>query len=511
MKLFLALIFIFIFAKAFGAEKKTVPDDARWKEITADIEQYAQKGMKELGIPGMAVGIVQGDKAIYTKGFGVKAAGTKSAVTTDTIFQIGSTSKAFTACVAGMMQDEGLFNWEDPVINYLPDFIMYDPWVTREFKVWDMMAQHSGLPGYSADFLSSCGFDRGQIIRAIRYIKPVTSFRAQYAYQNNMFLAVAALEEKLSGKSWEENVRERIFKPLGMESSTMDLESFRNAKDAASLHVKVKDEVVAVPMDWRYMRWVYTYAPAGGINSNITDMVKWLKFQINGGALDGKQLVSKENMQFLQTPKTILGPVSDGHQAYYCQGWLYMEHDPYPVIWHNGGTTGMKTMIAFVPQAKVGIVVLSNLITGFPEDLAFRFFNGYFGLELKDNIAKMKEQEQKAVDEEAAKIPKAPKQPCAALPLEQYAGEYENDVYGKIDVAAEDKGLLIMIGPLKTELRLAHFDKNDFQGIFPDLDITETPTFVRFDVEPDMSIAGLTIEAINEDGCGVFRKVKPKE
>ena len=507
LKLFFAAIFIFICVNSFAEVNKAVSEDERRRQIISDVEQYAQKGMQEWGIPGMAVGIVQGDAVIYTKGFGVKTAGGSSAVTSDTIFQIGSTSKAFTACLAAMLQDEGKFNWDEPVTKYLPDFAMYDPWVSREFEIWDMMAQHSGLPGYSADFLSMCGFDRSQIIRAMRYIKPVTSFRAKYAYQNNMFLAVAGLEEKLSGRSWEENIRERIFKLLGMENSTTDLASFRNAKDVASLHVKVKDKAVAVPMDWKGMHWVYTYGPAGGINSNITDMVKWLRFQINGGALNGKQLVSKENTEFLQTPKTILEQKAGGRKAYYCQGWLYMEDDPHPIVWHNGGTTGMKTMIAFVPQAKVGIVILSNLITEFPEDLAFRFFKNYFGLTLEDNIARMKEEEKNAMDEELAKSPKAPAQPCAAMPLEQYAGEYQNDVYGKIDVVLKNKGLSILIGPLKSEFKLAHFDKNDFQAVLTDLDLTATPCFVRFDAGPDKTLLGLTIGAINDDGCGVFEKV----
>ncbi|MDD5652932.1 MAG: serine hydrolase [Candidatus Omnitrophica bacterium] len=511
----LRVVFILIFLLSFGQvnaqDNKNVPTPERWKQITDDLEQYLQKGMKEWEIPGMAIGIVQGDQVVYTKGFGVKEAGAVSAVSSETIFQIGSTSKAFTAAIAAMLQDEGKFNWEDPVIKYLSDFVMYDPWVTREIEVWELMAQHSGLPGYSADLLSICGFDRNQIIKAIRYIKPISSFRTKYAYQNNMFLAMAALEEKLSGKSWEDNIKERIFKPLGMSDSTLDLASFRQAKDVSFIHMKAKDKIVAVPMDWKYMNWVYTYAPAGGINSNIKDMVKWLKFQINAGAINGKQLISKKNMEFLHSPKTIIDEKISGHSAYYAQAWLYMENEPYPVIWHNGGTSGSKTMIAFVPQEKIGIVILSNLITGFPEDVAFRFFNNYFGKPLKDNITEMKEKEKKERDEELAKIPKAPQQMCPSLPLEQYSGEYQNNVYGKISVSQNNGNLSIFIGPLKAELKLTHWDKNDFTATWPDFDLSETPTFVRFDVDPDNTVSGVIIGAINEDGCGSFEKVQEKK
>ena len=508
LRVFFALVFIFIFAQAHAEEKKSVPAPERWKQITADVEQYAQKGMKEFEIPGMAIGIIQGDEVVFAKGLGVKEIGTKNAVTAGTIFQIGSTSKAFTAAVAGMLQDEGKFNWDDRVINYLPDFATYDAWVTREFQVRDLMAQHSGLPGYSGDSLSMCGFNRSQLIHAIRYIKPVTSFRTTYAYQNNMFLAMAALEEKVSGRSWEDNVRERIFKPLGMNSSTMDVASFRSSKDVILLHVKVKDKVTAIPMDWKYMTWPYVYGPAGGINSNINDMVKWLRLQVNDGALGGKQLISKKNMEFLQTPKTIIDGNGNGHMIYYCQGWIYMEHEPYPVIWHNGGTSGCKTMVAFVPQSKTGIVILSNLITSFPEDLAFRFFDDYYGAAPKDNIAKIKENEKKAMDEALAKMPKAPKQPCPALPLDKYAGEYQNDVYGKIDVAVKGKDLSILIGPVKTELKLAHWDKNDFEVTRADFDLSQEPSFVRFDVDLDDTVSGVTLSGLNGDGCGVFERVK---
>jgi len=510
-KLFFALIFVFIFTCANAEEKKNAPTPERWKEIIADVEQYAQKGIKEWEIPGLAIGIVQGDEVVFAKGFGVKAAGTQASVTADTIFQIGSTSKAFTATVAAMLQDEGKFNWDDPVLKYLPDFAMFDPWVTREFQIKDLMAQHSGLAGYSADLLSACGYDRKYIIKAIRNIKPITSFRTTYAYQNNMFLATAALEEKLSGQSWEDNVKERIFKPLGMENSTFDQASFQNAKDVSLLHMKVKDKIIPVPMDWKYMHWVYTYSPAGGINSNIKDMVKWLKFQISQGAVEGKQLVSKKNLEFLQSPKTILNQKIGGHMVYYCQAWLYMEYEPYPIVWHNGGTSGMKTMVAFMPQSNVGIVILSNLITEFPEDLAFRFFDDYSGKTPKDNIAKMKEKTKKEQVQALAELPKLTSPVCPALPFEKYIGEYENGVYGKINVVIKDNQLQILVGPLKSELKLRHWDKNDFISTWPDFDLTQTPDFVRFDVEPDGAVSAVNVGNLNEDGCGVFEKVKKED
>ncbi|MCX5712424.1 MAG: serine hydrolase, partial [Candidatus Omnitrophica bacterium] len=464
-----------------------------------DIEAYAQKGMRDWQIPGMAIAIVQGDEVIFSKGFGIKDINSKAPVTEDTIFQIGSTSKAFTTTLMAMLQDAGKFKWEEPVVNYLPDFMLYDPWVTREFQVWDLMAQHSGLPGYSADSVIMCGFDRAYVRSILRYIKPVSSFRAKYAYQNHLFLVAAELLEKLSGKTWEDNVRERIFAPLGMTNSSVDMDSFQRSGNAASLHVKSGDKVIVLPMDWKYMDWVYKYGPAGGINSNIKDMAKWIKFQINSGAVSGKQLVSQENMQFLRSPKTITEADFEGHKAYYCQGWLYMENQPYPIIWHNGGTTGMKTMVAFIPEAKIGIVILSNLITSFPELLAFRFFDEYFGKSVKDTSAEALAKEKKEIEEAKAKLPKKPEYPSGAMPLEKYSGTYSNPVYGKIKVEVKGDTLIVTGGPRPMQLVLKHWDKDIFSESCPDFGFEDSGgVFARFEVGPDNKITGLTIDSLNQ-------------
>ena len=500
------LFFIFNLHPAFAKENAPTVNAEKLKQVLADIDQYARKGMQDWQIPGMAIAIVQGDDVIFSKGFGVKDINAQGLVTEDTLFQIGSTSKAFTATLMAMLQDEGKFKWDEPVINYLPDFVLYDPWVTREFQVWDLMAQHSGLPGYSADSVIICGFDRPYVRSILRYIKPVSSFRAKYAYQNHLFLVAAELLEKLSGKSWEDNVRDRIFTPLGMTNSSVDMNSFQRAKDVALLHVKAKDKIIALPMDWEYLDWVYKYGPAGGINSNIKDMAKWLKFQINSGAVSGKQLVSKENMQFLRSPKTITGADFEGRKAYYCQGWLYMENKPYPIIWHNGGTSGMKTMVAFIPEAKIGIVILSNLITSFPETLAFRFFDEYFGIPVKDVSSEMLAKEKKAITEAKAKLPKRPVNPSAAMPLEKYSGNYSNPVYGEIKIEVKDGALVATIGPRHVQLFLKHWDRDMFSVSWPNFDWDDSGVFAGFEVNPKGDITNLTIDAFNQDGCGVFER-----
>lgn len=171
------------------------------KQILQDFEQYAEKSMKEWHIPGMAIGIVQGDKVIYARAFGVKDLSNEDPVNLDTLFQIGSVTKSFTAALTAMLVDEGKFKWDDKVTDYLPDFMLFDPWTTREFQVVDLMSQRSGLPPHAGDSLYLLGYDRAYIKHALRYIPPASSFRSQYTYVNTLYLYVADLIEKFLEKA----------------------------------------------------------------------------------------------------------------------------------------------------------------------------------------------------------------------------------------------------------------------------------------------------------------------
>jgi CubicO group peptidase (beta-lactamase class C family) len=450
-------------ALAAATEAPAQPTPEKLKEILTDFVQYAEQGRQAWRVPGLAIAIVQDDRIIFAQGFGVKKVGTQDAVDEHTIFQIGSTSKGFTAALAAMLADGKKFGWQDRVIDHLPDFRLYDPWVTREFLVEDLMAQRSGLPAHAGDAQAFLGFDRTQMIHSLRYIKPVTSFRSQYAYQNCLFLAVAALVEKYTGKSWETNVQERLLQPLGMSSSSVGLKGWQQAKNVAYLHEAKDGQVTALPQDWPFLFWVYLYGPAGGINSNVLDMTKWLRLQLGRGKFNGKQLISEANQLFLQTPK-VLASSGSGGMNFYCQGWLYSCRRPYPLIWHNGGTSGHKTMLAFVPQAGIGLVVLSNLITNLPEALALKFYDLYFQNPPQDWVKEMKAEEEKA--KESRKLPEPPKPVAPPLAWDRYTGTYKNEVYGPITVAAAKDGLVVTLGPKKVQMTLRPWDRDNFLGYF---------------------------------------------
>ena len=397
-----------------GAAEWKKPTPAQLQEILADFDEYAEAVRQAWQVPGMAIAVVLDDKVVFTKGYGVKQVGGAEKVDEQTIFQIGSTSKAFTGALVAMQVDEKKLNWADRVVEHLPQFQMFDPWVTREFLVEDLMAQHTGLPPYAGDNQAIMGFDRAHLIHSLYYLKPATSFRTRYAYQNVPFLVAAALVEKYTGRSWEDNIKTRLLQPLEMTSSSTGLKEFNAAKNRTFLHIKKAGQVVALPREWAYNYWVYGYGPAGGINSNVSDMAKWLRLQLGQGKFQGRQLVSAKNLEYLRSPKTIMGPI-EGEMSFYCEGWVLSDRRPYPLIWHTGGTTGNNTIVALVPQAGVGLVVLANLNSGLPIDLTWNFYDRFFGNPPKDwrQIIKNREAEEKA----SHPAPQPPATPAPPLPL----------------------------------------------------------------------------------------------
>lgn len=488
----------------FAQDGAPVADAQKVQQLLADFETYARKGMEEWRIPGMALAIVQNDSVIFAKGFGVKVKGGSDPVTPHTIFQIGSTTKAFTAALIAMLVDEGKIKWKDRVTDYVPDFRMYDPWVTREFMIEDLLAQHSGLPPYSGDAQAFFGFDRRHIQKSLSFIKPVSSFRSEFAYVNHLFLVAAQVVENLTGKSWEDNIRERIFVPLKMSESSYHKKALMEGRDVAAGHHVQGNTVTAVPMD---LNWPYIYGPAGGINSNVMDMAQWLRLQIHDGTVDGVRIVSAENMNFMHSPKTVAAyDAKKELGVYYCQSWIYVDSRPYPFVWHNGGTTGYHSMIAFWPEPKIGMVILTNESSNkLAEALPKYFADLYFGNAQKDYSQEALDEAKTAKAEADAKTAKQPETVSASLPLSSYVGTYSNPVYEDAQVALRNGALTLHIGPENIELSLRHWDRDIFVYSVPVLG-DDSEGFVRFGQASDGSVQEMTMDMLNEDGCGVFRR-----
>jgi CubicO group peptidase (beta-lactamase class C family) len=491
------------------------------QEILAQFDSHAETARQQWDVPGMAIAVVQEDQVLHARGFGVKRVGGIDPVDAHTVFQIGSTSKAFTAALVAMQADDGKVQWTDRVMDHFPSFAMYDPWVTREFQVRDLMAQHSGQPPYAGDGLAILGFSAEDVVAKMRLLKPVSSFRSEFAYVNNLFLVAANLVHRSSGLTWAENLQKRIFGPLGMTSSSSSQDAFRVAANAASPHKLVNGTVTAFSSDAPQLAWAYTYGPAGGINSTVLDMAQWLRLLLGRGTFEGKQIVSAENLGLVMSPQTIIrlptsGPQSQTplahYQQFYCAGWVYAATQPHPLIWHNGDNNFMHAAIGLIPNANVGIVILTNL-GGVPmaDALMWKFYDLFFHNPSTDWSAVHREAWQDQQKTARAPFAQPPSGAAPAQPLAQYIGTFSNPVYGELKVETDGQRLWLTIGPGKVQLHLVHWHHDTFIAAQPELDaFLGESGFARFAFGSDGQVASLTLSEFSDVEGGTFIASPPK-
>lgn len=347
-----------LIAAAFATLAAVHPSRA---EVTADklhalvpeLEKQVAAGMEALSVPGLAIGIVFDDKLIYSKGFGVKTIGTSDAVTPGTIFQIGSTTKAFLATSLAQAVDAGKLKWTDPVTDHMPDFQLADPWVSRDFRILDLAAQRSGLTSYVNDSLALLGYDTKTLIRSLRVAPQTGIFRSDFRYLNIPHVVGGEVVAKVdAAASWFASVKRTLLDPLGMTSTTASPEAIMQAADHATGH-RPDERPIAIPF---HVSFPYALGPAGAFNSNVPDMAQWLRLQLGRGHFGDKTLVSQANLDVIWTPR-----VAMNDRTSYAVGWAVAATPRGRVIWHNGGTTGFGAHVGFLPDAKTGIVILTNL------------------------------------------------------------------------------------------------------------------------------------------------------
>jgi CubicO group peptidase (beta-lactamase class C family) len=492
---------------------------AQQADRLAQLETFARTAQQQWDVPGMAIAIVKDDEVIYAKGFGVKRVGGTDPVDADTIFEIGSTSKAFTAAVVAMQVDDGKIGWSDRVIDHLPAFEMHDPWVTREFQVVDLMAQHSGMPAYAGDGMAFLGFPADYIVAHMKHLEPVTSFRTEFAYVNNLFLVAGDLARSSSGKTWAENVQQRVFAPLGMRSSSSGQAAFEAASNVAAPHKVVGGSVTPFASDAPQLAWAYEYGPAGGINSTVRDMAQWLRMLLGNGAFEGKQIVSAENLSVVMSPHTFIhfpktGPLATTPlglaQSFYCAGWMSTDTKPSRVVWHNGDNNFMHAAIGVIPDEHAGIVVLTNLGgTSLAEAVMWKFYDLESGNPDKDWSALFRQAW--ADQQKAAQAPfiQPPADPSPPEPLARYVGTFSNPVYGDLRVETDGRQLWLVAGPKQLKMLLVPRSRDTFIASQPDLDaFLGESGFATFAFGGDGKIASITLSEFADVDGGRFR-IKP--
>lgn len=419
------------FASAQGMAEKV-------KELTPELEAYIEQGMKSFDNPGLAIGIVTGDKLVYARGFGLRAKGGQP-VDTKTVFQIGSTTKAFLATTMAIGVDQKKFAWDDRVVDLYPDFRTADPWVTREFRLFDLLTQRSGLPAEANDFVGMLGASQTDLIQSIRAVEPVSSFRMTFSYTNvTHILAGQIIADRFDKEDWASVVQETIFEPLGMKNTSLTMDDIEANLNHAEGYRWASTGAVEVPFTPVFP---YNFAGAGAINSNIEDLSTWVRLHLAGGVLDGKRIVSEESLGFTKTPRT---PITD--KLVYAMGWVVQLTPNGQIIWHNGGTTAFGAFIGTVRDKDVGVIVLTNQTNvGLPDAIGEWLLYKLLDNPVGDLVAlKLKG----AKDGEAATnaIFGQPAASSVAADLKKLTGSYANGSFGTATVAQHNGALSLRLG-----------------------------------------------------------------
>ena len=422
--------------------------------LLPDFEAMLEKGMADFAVPGASVGIVVGNEVVYAKGFGVRAAG-GAAVDTGTLFQIGSTTKAFLATTLAILVDEKKLEWAQRVLAVDPTFTLHDPWVTREFRVYDMLAQRSGMRPYVNDVMTGLGYDADALVYSLRFAEPITSFRSTFGYVNILHLITGRIVARLDDKAdWFEVAEARILGPLGMTRTSATAAAIEADANHAEGHRFDGNGAVAIPFDPSFP---YSLGPAGNINSSVDDMTKWVRTLVGRGSFEGKQIVSEAGLRYTWTPKVALND-----QQSYALGWVIQELPEGRVVWHNGGTSGFGAHVGLIPEENVGIVVLSNSENrGFPDAAAMWFYRRILGEPDFDHLAQAAAAAKAKFDAEAASYAK-PADARPPRPLADLAGAFGTQEFGPAEITVDGERLVMALENTGAKLALEPFDGDVF-------------------------------------------------
>jgi CubicO group peptidase (beta-lactamase class C family) len=423
--------------------------------LPPDLDSYIAKGMKLYDLPGLAIGVVFDGQLVYAKGFGLRSKTSGGAVDTHTLFQIGSTTKAFLATTLAIMVDRGKLSWNDRVVDLDPEFQLQDPWITREFRVFDLLAQRSGLPSYANDTVGMLGADETAMIRSLRYVTPVTSFRGNFTYTNITHLEADRIVAKADGlPDWDTVLRKELFDPLGMKDSSNTAAAIEAAPNHAQGHFWTPSGTSPIPFTQLFP---YNFGGAGDINSNVEDVAQWLRLQLDNGSFGDVRIVSAANLDVTRTPR-----VAVNDKLLYAMGWIISMTPNGRVVWHNGGTGGFGAFVGFSPEKHVGVVILTNEgNNGLPDSIGMWIFDWILGNQPTDYVAAAF-QRAKTKYEASEKVFAKPDHPRSFQPLTGLEGDFSNESFGKASLAKDGDSLVLTLKATGAQLALDPWDGDIF-------------------------------------------------
>lgn len=494
--------------------------------ITADsvqaslgtLDDIVDEVMAATGVPGVAVAVVHNDTAVYEKGFGVREVGTDQPVTADTVFQLASLSKPVSSTVMAGMVGDGVFEWDDPLIDYAPDLELTDQWVAEHVTFADLFAHRSGIPGGPAgNDLEAVGFERDTILERMRYV-PLDEFRLDYSYSNFGLTLAGQVAAQADGTTWDQAAQQVLFEPAGMTSTSASHADFVARDNRAALHVPAAPGDSGNPDDPVVNEWVAGFerqpdaqAPAGGVSSNVVDLARWMRLSLAGGQLDGNAIIATDPLDATHTPQSMRRPPAPtiGDPAdFYGLGWGISTDATGAIRWSHSGafSTGAATVAALVPSEDLGIVVLTNAAPiGAAEAIADAYLE-YLqtgDTDVPAALATWGDRLEGLYGEPELDVDDPPANPLPARADAAYVGSYANDYVGTVDVRVGGDGLELVIGPQDRVYALTHWDGDTFVWF----DAPELPTFPAtavFDVADGNEAATLTLSSLDGAGLGTL-------
>lgn len=410
-----------------------------------------EQALLDFEVPGLALAVVKDDEVVFAQGYGVRKLGEAVAVDEQTLFATGSISKSFTALCLAMLVDERKIGWDDPVTNYLPGFQLYDPYATRELTIRDLLSHRVGLAPVSGGTLwYGSTYDRAEVLRRARHLKPVSSFRSRFAYQNITYLAAGEIIPAASGMSWDDFVHERIFKPLQMNASNTSITALEETGNVATPHAKIDGSVQIIPY-----RDYDNVGPAASINSNVVDMAQYLRLYLASGKYGEQQLLSTAGVQELWAAQTVIpieplpAPIASLTPIFYSYGlgWFMRDYRGRKLIFHSGGVDGMTALAAMIPEERLGIVVLANQQEPIVGPVVYHILDSYLQLPPSDwfsaYLERRKDWNDRRKQAEATVEDARVGGTKSSLPLDHYVGTYHDVMYGDITIGLESGNLVL--------------------------------------------------------------------
>jgi len=477
---------------------------------TRQINRLTKRVMKEFSVPGIAVAVVKDDTILHMKGYGVRSIATRQKTDEHTLFAIASNTKAFTVAALGILIDEGKLTWETKVIDIIPEFRLYNAFVTEDFNIKDLLSHRSGLGEGAGDLMSwpdSAMFTTAEIIYNLRYLRQTSSFRTKYDYDNLLYIVAGEVVARVSGMSWEEFVESRIMEPLGMDGSSASFKRLKDLTNIIDAHVPVEGKLQLVAKQEGKI-----HNSVGGIYSNISDLSKWAMLQMNHGRygknLD-KRIFSEKVHREMWTPQTVRSVSGDSPYrtsfATYGLGWHLTDINGNLQVYHTGSHAGIETRVTLLPEMGLGIIVLTNQQEGAAHQaITNTIMDGYLGIrdidwigKLKEKMLKDKTEAKEITDRVWATVEAMRSESSADIDTRAFTGTYADAWFGDVVIYAENERLRIRaVKSPKLRGEMFHFTANTFIVKWDDRSM-DADAFAVFALDREGKPSAITMEAIS--------------